>query len=108
MYITEEKREQLKPIIQELIAKFGEFQLDDVNDDIDANVEFVVASIITTLYAGDEARLALGVLNNVSQEYARRIAAPYHVQQSFDLGETFDPPAVRIVELHELKVGGSE
>ena len=112
MYITEEKRDQLNPLIESLLDKLSEFQLDDLStDDLDANVEFIFATILTQLYAGDETRVALGILNNVSQEYFRRVGAPYYVQQSFDLGETFELPPMDLIEtpsVDVIKAGGSD
>jgi len=101
-YITEEKREVLDPVIEELIQVFRGLQSDDPSDNAQANLNYVISRLLDRMYTSNYQEIvnALGTLVSTALEYYRRVAAPYENQKRHDHGDVYsvDRPTSR--EIH--------
>ncbi len=93
-YIAQEKRHQLDPAIEQLHKILVDMELDDVEDNnMEGNMNYIFTRLLMMVYGTkDSTRYtqindAMGVLACVSQEYYRKVAAPYEDQKEFDNGE---------------------
>lgn len=100
-YIKSNKREVLDPVIEDLIQTLRGLQSDDPNDNMQANLNYVISRLFNRIYVANyqEINNALGVLLGVALEYYRRIAVPYENQKYFDEGDVYDlNTAQKVVE----------
>lgn len=93
-YIVKEKREVLDPAIEQLRQAIVRLELD--NDDgmnnTEGNLNYAITTLLMTVY-GDRNNTrykqindAIGVLGCITQEYYRKVAAPYEDQKEFENG----------------------
>ncbi len=87
----DEKRLELDRTVEALLNTLRGLQLDDPDDSIEGNIEYVIVRLLDRLYSSDEhsVRQALGLLQNTSHEFYRRVAAPMYNQLSYDNGDVF-------------------
>lgn len=102
-YILQEKRDVLDDAIDELHHKLVELQMDDENNNMEGNLNYVYSRLLLMVYGDADSTSysdindAVGVLENVKLNYARTVIDPYEKQKEFDNGaiEVFrHPPEV--------------
>ncbi len=92
-YIVDEKRQSLDPAIEALHRVLVNLQLDDEENDMEGNVNYVMTRLLMMIYGNKDGTRythindAVGVLGCVTQEFYRKVAAPYEDQKEFDNGE---------------------
>ena len=91
-YIKQEKRKVLDPAIEQIRQRLVELSLDDENDCIEGNLNYIFTKILMTVY-GDRRGTryihindAVGVLECTKLEFYRKVAGPYEDQKEFDNG----------------------
>ena len=91
-YIRQDKRDTLDPVIDDLITTIRGLQSDDPADNTESNLNYVISRLLDKMYIADyrEINNALGLLSAVSQEYYRRVAAPFENQKCHDNGDVYD------------------
>ncbi len=90
-YITQDKREVLDPVIEELIQTFRGLQSDDPEDNTQANLNYVLSRLLDKMYTSNYQELnnAVGMLMCTALEYYRRIGVPYEDQKAFENGDVY-------------------
>ena len=93
-YITQEKREQLDPVIEQLRTALVNLELDDEGgNNTEGNLNYVITTLLMTFYGNrDSTRYAqindgMGMMFCAALEYYRKVAAPYEDQKEHDNGE---------------------
>ncbi len=92
-YITQDKRDVLDPLIEELHRTIVEMEMDDETTNTEGNLNYLITRLIMMVYGDrDGTRYgrindAIGMLECVKQEYYRKVAAPYEDQKAFENGE---------------------
>ncbi len=91
-YISEEKREVLDPVIENLLQTFRGLQSDDPSDNTQANMNYVISRLLDRMYTSNyqEFNNALGMLLATALEYYRRVVAPYENQKCHDEGDVYN------------------
>ncbi len=84
-YITQEERRELDPIIDQLIDALRKAP----KDRVDGRLNYVIYRLLLNLYEPRyfEYNRAMGVLACVSQEFYRRIVAPYEDKKMRESGD---------------------
>ena len=74
-YIRPERREKYNDVLKELIDIFKALPIEEV----DGELNYVVTKILKEIYIKRYFHLnrAIGVLENIKQEFYRRVLAPY-------------------------------
>lgn len=108
-YITQEKRDRLDPIIEQLVQELIDLELDDETDNTEGNLNYFVTRTLLMVYGGrDSTRYAnvndaVGMLECIKQEYYRKVAGPYEDQKEFENGAvrrfSHEPEVVGAVEI---------
>lgn len=95
-YIAPEKREQLDPVIEDLVRTLRDLSLDDPKDNVGGNLNYVFSVVLNRLYTNGykDIQNAVGLLNCIALEYYVRYAVPYERQKAFDNGDVYDEPVV--------------
>ena len=90
-YIVDRKRRALDPAIDELMTALRGLQLDDENDNLEGNLNYVVSTILSRLYNGGyrDINAAMGLLASIQAEYYRKHAAPVENQKEHDNGPVY-------------------
>ena len=90
-YITQDKRDVLDPVIEDLITALRGLQSDDPEDNTEGNLNYVISKLLDKMYVVDckEINNALGMLFATSLEYYRRVAAPYEDQKRFENDDVY-------------------
>lgn len=103
-YIKQEKRDVLNPAIEQVVSALRQLESDDETNNFEGNVNYVFSSIISRSYPISYRAIndVLGVLKGVSDEYYRRVAAPYENQKAHDNGDVYDTPSVDML-LRDVK-----
>jgi hypothetical protein len=89
-YINPSKRDILDPVIDELLQELRGLATDDPHNNMEGNINYVFTRVLKQVYPGGSYREindALGVVTGVTQEYYRKVAAPYESQKEFENGE---------------------
>jgi len=88
-YIKPEKRVVFDNLIDELKRELVNQQLDDPEDNMEGNINYVITRLLKKCYGNNYAELndAMGLLNCITHEFYRKIAAPYEDQKEFDNGQ---------------------
>ena len=91
-YIVERKRRELDPVVEDLITRLRGLQLDDPEDNIEGNLNYVFSTILSRLYNGGykDINAAMGLLSSIQAEYYRKHAAPYEDQKEYDNGTVYN------------------
>ena len=102
-YISQDKRDVLDDAIDEVHHKLVELQMDDDQNNMEGNLNYVFSRLLLMVY-GDKTSTgysdindAVGVIENVKLNYARTVIDPYEKQKEFDNGEIVvfrNPPEV--------------
>jgi len=88
-YIVQTKRDVLDPHIKQLLNAFRELECDDSENNMGANVNYVISQLLHHCYSAKsyaEMAKAVSVLEMAKLEFYRTICAPYETQKSFDNG----------------------
>lgn len=87
-YIVQSKRDELDPVIDQLVDVFRQLESDDPENNFEGNLNYTITKILTRCYGQSyrEINDAVGVLTCVLQEYYRKRAAPYEDQKEFENG----------------------
>lgn len=95
-YIKQEKRDVLNPAIDAVVDALRQLESDDDKNNFEGNVNYVFTTIIAKSYDVSYRSIndVLGVLKGVSDEYYRRVAAPYENQKAHDNGDVYTTPSV--------------
>lgn len=110
-YIRDEKRMTLDPVIDELHRTLVELEMDDEMNNMEGNINYTFTRLLMMVY-GDRSSTnysqindAMGVLNSVTAEYYRKVAAPYEDQKAFENGDVvrFSTPG-EVVGLVDVEV----
>lgn len=90
-YIKQEKRDVLDPAIEGIIDALRGLQLDDPEDNTEANINYIVSSLLDKMYISSykEVNNAMGMLITTALEYYRRVAGPYEDQKRHDEGDVY-------------------
>ena len=90
-YVTQDKRDALDPVIEDLITALRGLQSDDPQDNTEGNLNYVLARILDKMYVANykEINNALGMLLATALEYYRRVAAPYEDQKRFENDDVY-------------------
>lgn len=102
-YITQEKRRQLDPAIDELHRILTNIKIDDESANTEGCVNYSITRLLMLVYGDkDSARYgsindALGVLDAVGKEYYRKVAVPYEDQKEFENGVVEINPTKEVV-----------
>ena len=90
-YISEEKREVLDPVVEDLIQAFRGLQSDDPLDNPKSNLNYVISRLLDRMYTSNYQEIvnAVGTLATTAFEYYRRVAAPYENQKRHDHGDVY-------------------
>lgn len=88
-YIKPEKRAAFDSLIDQLKQELVNQQLDDSEDNMEGNINYIITRLLKKCYGDNYAELndAMGVLNCITHEFYRKIAAPYEDQKEFDNGQ---------------------
>lgn len=89
-YIVPEKRHQLDGAIDELHRLLVDLELDDPNNNMEGNLNYVITRLCRKVYTtGNYAEIndCMGVLFSVALEHYRTKAAPYEDQKKFENGD---------------------
>lgn len=101
-YITQDKRDKLDPVVEQLHQILTDLHDNDISDNMEGNINYTITRLLMMVYGDrDSTRYAqvnnaLGVLDAVSKEYYRKVAAPYEDQKEFENG-----PVVRFRNVAE-------
>ena len=88
-YIKEEKREELHPCIDNLIRCLDP-EKDLIIDNILGNINYTFSRILGGLMGTpsyDKIAMITGVLENIKQEFYRRVAEPYEDKKILENGD---------------------
>lgn len=88
-YIKEEKREELDPCIDNLIRCLDP-EKDLIIDNILGNINYTFSRILGGLMGTpsyDKIAMITGVLENIKQEFYRRVAEPYEDKKILENGD---------------------
>jgi len=87
-YIKPEKRVAFDNLINDLKKELVNQQLDDPEDNMEGNINYIITRILKKCYGNNYAELndAMGLLNCITHEFYRKVAAPYEDQKEFDNG----------------------
>jgi len=102
-YISQDKRLVLDRAINEIHHKLVELETDDCENNMEGNVNYIFTRLLLMVYGNDESTSysqindALGVLSAVTNEFYRKVAAPYENQKEFVNG-----PIVRFLTPGEI------
>jgi len=92
-YIKQDKRDVLDPAIEQLHQTLVDMEIDDDQNNMEGNINYAVTRLLMMVYGDrDSTRYtqindALGVLDAISKEYYRIVAAPYEDQKRFENGD---------------------
>jgi hypothetical protein len=92
-YIAQEKRDVLDPMIEALLAKLAELEIDDDENNMEGNINYTFTRLLMMVYGDKNSTRysnvndAMGILASVQAEYYRKVAAPYEDQKEFENGE---------------------
>lgn len=92
-YISQDKRDVLDPVIEQLHQTLVDLEIDDDQNNMEGNINYSITRLLMMVYGDrDTTRYAqindaLGVLDAVSKEYYRIVAAPYEDQKRFENGD---------------------
>ena len=88
-YIKPEKRAAFDSLIDALKKELVNQQLDDPEDNMEGNINYVITRLLKKCYGNNYAELndAMGLLSCITHEFYRKIAAPYEDQKEFDNGQ---------------------
>jgi hypothetical protein len=109
-YIKQEKRDVLDPSIDALHRLLVDLELDDDANNMEGNINYIFTRILRKCYGNSYAEIndAMGILNSVTHEFYRVVAAPYENQKQFENGdvETGEPtPEEYIRDYHDGQEG---
>jgi hypothetical protein len=79
-YIVPEKRKQLDPTIKTLVRQLAELELDDPNNSMAGNLNYVFSKILSLVYSRDkydDYNEQIGILECAKLELYRTRTAPY-------------------------------
>ena len=87
-YILPNKRTILDPKIDELHTALVDLEMDDVNNNLEGNLNYIVTRLIRKCYGTSYGEIndAIGMLECVKMEHYRKVAAPYEDQKEFENG----------------------
>jgi hypothetical protein len=92
-YIAQDKRNQLDPIVDELHRQLVNLKLDDETTNTEGCINYAITRLLMMVYGDKDSTSyrcindALGVLDGISKEYYRKVAAPYEDQKEFENGQ---------------------
>jgi hypothetical protein len=94
-YITQDRRDALDPIVEQLVHKLSELQLDnfDEKNSTEGNVNYFVSQLLNRVYTPTSYKAindVVGLLTCIKDEYYRKVAAPYEDQKEFDNGSVYE------------------
>jgi hypothetical protein len=97
-YIVPEKRQALDPVIEDLIRTLRDLSLDDPNDNVGGNLNYVFSVVLNRLYTNGYADIqnAIGLLNCIALEYYRKYAEPYEDSKEYSNGKVYQHPQERM------------
>ena len=107
-YISQDQRNQLDPIVDELHRQVVNLRLDDESTNTEGCINYAITRLLMQVYGNKESTSyqcindALGLLDGVSKEFYRKVAAPYEDQKEFENGPvdtTYDPEVVGAVNI---------
>lgn len=91
-YISQDKRDNLDPIIEQLRGALAKIELDSDSNNTEGNINYIFTKLLIDIY-GDHTNTSyknindvMGLLSSVSHEYYRKVAAPYENQKEFENG----------------------
>ncbi len=90
-YISQDKREVLDPVVNNLVETLRGLQSDDPSDNSQANINYVISCLLDRMYTANyqEINNACGMMLATTLEYYRRVAAPYENQKIHDNGDVY-------------------
>jgi hypothetical protein len=111
-YIKQEKRDVLDSTIDVLHRLLVDLELDDDTNNMEGNINYIFTRLLRKCYGNSYAEIndAMGILNCVTHEFYRVVAAPYENQKQFENGdvETGEPaPEEFILEYVDKEEGES-
>lgn len=89
-YVPQIKRDDLDPVIDELHSRLVDLQLDDPNNNMEGNLNYILTRLIRKVYTVGNYREindCVGMLFCVALEHYRTKAAPYEDQKKFENGD---------------------
>lgn len=89
-YIPQDKRRVLDSTINELHTLLVDLQLDDPNNNMEGNLNYIITRLIRKVYTVGNYREindCMGMLMCVALEHYRTNAAPYEDQKKFENGD---------------------
>lgn len=92
-YITQDKRRQLDPAIDDLHRTLVSMRLDDESTNTEGNLNYLITRLLMKVYGQkDSTRYSnindcIGMLECCKLEFYRQVAAPYESQKEFENGE---------------------
>lgn len=111
-YISQDKRNQLDPAVDELHRLLVNLKLDDESTNTEGCINYAVTRLLMQVYGTKDSTSyrcindALGVLDGISKEFYRKVAVPYEDQKEFDNGPVdvnHDPEVVGSVTVVDTK-----
>lgn len=89
-YITQNKRDQVDPAIDQLHKALVDLELDDDKNNMEGNLNYVITRLMRKCYSSNnygEINDAIGVLSCIMMEHYRTVATPLENQKCFENGD---------------------
>ena len=92
-YITQDKRHQLDPVIDDILRILVGMRLDDEHTNTEGNLNYLITRLLMKVYGqADDTRYAnindvIGMLECCKLEFYRKVAVPYENQKAHENGE---------------------
>ncbi len=88
-YITQNKRNQLDPLINQMRDELVKLATYDRDNNFEGNLNYIITRLIRLCYITSYANIndVIGMLECVKLEHYRTIAAPYEDQKCHDNGD---------------------
>lgn len=91
-YITQEKREAIDPVVNDLLNVLRDLELDDPDkNNTEGNINYFVSVLLDQMYTTNYGAMnsAMGLLACIQAEFYNRVAVPYEAQKAHDNGDVY-------------------